>query len=83
MSSKFHDQIDELKKEVLKMGNLATDMLSSSIDALIKQDIKKANYVYSKKDELADMDEKLEEKAFQLIALYQPMAKDMRTIACC
>jgi phosphate transport system protein len=29
------------------------------------------------------MDEKLEEKAFQLIALYQPMAKDMRTIGCC
>ncbi len=25
----------------------------------------------------------LEEEALQLIALYQPMASDMRTIACC
>lgn len=28
------------------------------------------------------MDKKIEEKALQLIALYQPMAKDMRAIAC-
>jgi phosphate transport system protein len=29
------------------------------------------------------MNVQLEEEALQLIALYQPMAKDMRTIACC
>jgi phosphate transport system protein len=58
-------------------------MLSSSVKALKNRDKEMSEYVYSKKEELADMDEKLEEKAFQLIALYQPMAKDMRTIACC
>jgi phosphate transport system protein len=83
MVEKFHQQLDKLKEDVLKMGNLATDMLSSSVDALIKRNQKEAEEVYAKKDKLADMDEKLEEKAFQLIALYQPMAKDMRTIACC
>ena len=83
MVGKFHDELDELKDNVLKMGYLSMDMLSSSVEALKEQDIKKADSVYSKKDKLAEMDEKLEEKAFQLIALYQPMAKDMRTIACC
>jgi phosphate transport system protein len=83
MAGKFHNELEKLKKDVLKMGYLATDMLSTSIEALKEQSEKKADYVYSKKDELADMDEKLEEKAFQLIALHQPMAKDMRTIACC
>lgn len=83
MAGKFHDELEKLKKDVLKMGYLATDMLKTSIKALREQSETKANYVYSKKDELAEMDEKLEEKAFQLIALHQPMAKDMRTIACC
>jgi phosphate transport system protein len=83
MVEKFHDQLDQLKKDVSEMGNLATEMLSSSVEALKRQDIEMAKYVGSKKEKLADMDEKLEEKAFQLIALYQPMAKDMRTIACC
>jgi len=83
MSGKFHDELDELKEQVLKMGYHATEMLSSSVEALKNRDRKIAERVYSRKEELADMDEKLEEKAFQLIALYQPMAKDMRTIACC
>jgi phosphate transport system protein len=83
MVEKFHQQLNQLKEDVLKMGHLATEMLSTSIESLKKQDKKKAEYVYSKKEELADMDEKLEENAFQLIALYQPMAKNMRTIACC
>jgi len=83
MVGKFHDQIEILKEDVLKMGNLSTEMLSKSVESLKKQDTEIADWVYSQKDNLADMDEKLEEKAFQLIALYQPMAKDMRTIACC
>ena len=83
MSGKFHDEIDELKEEVLRMGYHAIDMLSSSVESLKNRDKEMSECVYSKKEELADMDEKLEEKAFQLIALYQPMAKDMRTIACC
>ena len=83
MSGKFHDEIDKLKEDVLKMGYLATEMLTLSVEALRERNMEKADYVNTKKEEIADMDEKLEEKAFQLIALYQPMAKDMRTIACC
>ena len=83
MVGKFHDEVDQLKEDVTKMGNLSIEMLKKSVESLKKRDVEIAEYVYSKKDELSDMDEKLEEKAFQLIALYQPMAKDMRIIACC
>ena len=62
---------------------IPTASFSPSVEALKERDRKKADYVRTKKDELAEFDEKLEEKAFQLIALHQPMAKDMRTIACC
>lgn len=82
MVEKFHDELEEVKKEVFKMGNLSRDMLNKSVIALKDRDIELAKWVTSKKAKLADMDDKIEEKTFRLIALYQPMAKDMREIAC-
>jgi len=65
------------------MGELSTSMLSTSVDALKNLDVEKAEWVNSRKKELAKWNVDLEEEALQLIALYQPMARDMRTIACC
>jgi len=82
MVEKFHDELKEVEKEVLKMGNLAKDMLKKSIESLKELDNKKAEWVISQKAKLADMDDKIEEKTLRLITLYQPMAIDMRRIAC-
>jgi len=83
MVEKFHVELEKLKQNVLQMGELSTSMLSTSVDALKNLDVEKADWVNSKKKELAKMNVDLEEEALQLIALYQPMARDMRTIACC
>lgn len=83
MVEKFHEELNALKDGVLEMGYFAQDMLSKAIEALKNQDIKLANSVIDKTIQLPDIDEKNENKALRLIALYQPMAKDMRTIACC
>ena len=82
MVGKFHFKLKETKKEVIKMGNLAKNMLQDSIKALVDRDLELAKKVESNKTKLADMDDKIEEESFRLIALYQPMAKDMREIAC-
>ena len=83
MVKKFHIELEELKNDVLKMGKLATSMMCNAVEALINLDVKKADEVNSKKKKLAKMNVDLEEEALRLIALYQPMAIDMRTIACC
>jgi len=83
MVEKFHHELEELKKNIISMGNLAKEMLSKSVIALKNQDNEIADWVLSKKGEIAKMDEEIEEQALRLIALYQPMAKDMRTIAVC
>lgn len=82
MVVKFHDKLDDLKKEVSEMGKLAQDMLAKSITALKDQDTELAEWVISKKGEIKTMDREIEKKALLLVPLYQPMAKDMRTIAC-
>jgi phosphate transport system protein len=83
MVKKFHTELEKLKVNVLKMGDLATSMLCISVESLKELDVKKAEWVNSRKKELAKMNVDLEEEALHLIALYQPMARDMRTIACC
>ncbi|MCJ7571105.1 MAG: phosphate signaling complex protein PhoU, partial [Candidatus Thermoplasmatota archaeon] len=83
MVEKFHNELEKLKQDLLKMGDLAISMLCSSVESLKNLDVEKANTVIVKKVELAKKNIQLEEEALQLIALYQPMAIDMRTIACC
>lgn len=83
MVEKFHNELETLKKNVMKMGDLATSMLCISVESLKNLDVEKAESVISKKKELAEMNINLEEDTLRLIALYQPMAVDMRTIACC
>ena len=80
MREKFRRDLEELKKEVEEMGTLALSMLVDSVESLKKLDVELADKVISKKESLADMDEKIEEKGLTMISLYQPMAKDLRTI---
>jgi len=82
MIDRFHEELKKLKEEVIQMGELAKEMLYNSIEALKEQDVELAERVISRKKRLADMDAEIEEKSLQLIALYHPMAKDMRTLGC-
>lgn len=82
MVEKFHTELKALKEDVLKMGELAKDMLQKSIEALKNRDVELVDRILSKKNEIADMDDSIEQRAITLLTLYQPMAKDMRTIAC-
>ena len=82
MVEKFHVELNQTKKDVDTMGHLAKEMLSKSVEALKEIDTEKANWVISNKVKLADMDDDIEEKALRLMALYQPMAGDLREIAC-
>jgi len=81
MAKIFHKELVELKNEVVKMGNLALKMLDDSMSALITQDIELAKKTIEKKTLLKKYDSEIEAKALRLIALYQPMAMDLRLLA--
>jgi phosphate transport system protein len=83
MSDKFHDELDTLKHDVIDMARFARGMLSDSMKAIVADDNTLAREVRSRKTELADRHNTLEERVFLMIALYQPVAKDMRTLAGC
>jgi len=80
--SKFHVEIARTRGRVLAMGHLAAGMLGDSVRALEEDDRELAELVRQKKTDLSVQTNELEEELYRLIALYQPVAKDMRTIAC-
>ena len=82
MSEKFHVQLDELKTDVIGMSKLAQEMLMQAMEAMVEQDTELANTVIARKGTLRETNDRLEERAYLMIALYQPMATDMRKIAC-
>jgi phosphate transport system protein len=82
MAEKFHTELNTLKSETLEMAHLGRFMLRTAVDALIRQDRELAATVVARKEDIHTMEVRLEERCYQLIALNQPMAKDMRVIAC-
>jgi phosphate transport system protein len=82
MAEKFHSELENVKKDTVSMALLGRSMLRDAVDALVRQDKELALSVVAKKERIHEMEVELEERCYQLIALYQPVAKDMRVIAC-
>jgi phosphate transport system protein len=82
MAEKFHTELKSIKKDTVAMALFGRTMLRDAVDAMIRQDKDLAAAVVARKEQLHTMEVTLEEHCYQLIALNQPMAKDMRVIAC-
>lgn len=77
----FHEELGKAKTLVLKMGDLVYELLSSSIEALTKQNETKASEIAKKEDQLDEMELQVENLCMKLLALQQPIAIDLRNIA--
>jgi phosphate transport system protein len=80
MAKRFDNELDELKKKVTLMGQNAQKMLLDSITAMKNQDTKLGSQVIQEKATILGMEDKIEERALGLIAMFQPVADDMRTL---
>ncbi len=74
----FHDQLATLKQRLLAMSARAEELVELSVDALLTRDTGKAEAVIEADRELDQQELELEELAVQLLALQQPMARDLR-----
>lgn len=77
----FDNELQELIKDMIKMSSIVEEALSDSINALKKQDIELADKVIALDDLVDSMELEIEDKCLKLIALQQPIAKDLRIIA--
>jgi phosphate transport system protein len=76
----FHEQLSQLKQRLLDMSELATSLVDLSVEALLTRDAGKAETVLASDRELDALEVAVEDQAIGLLALQQPMARDLRFI---
>lgn len=77
----FHEELDELQQDVLKMGDLVEVAVNKSLDALLKKDDELAEEVIKEDDVIDEMNMSIEERSLNMLARQQPVAKDLRLIS--
>ena len=76
----FHEQLSELKQRLLDMSEKAESLIDLAVESLRERDSGKAEAVLAADHELDDLEVEVEQRAISLLALQQPMARDLRFI---
>ena len=76
----FHEQLSDLKVRLLTMSGEAEAALRLAVDALLERDSTKADQVIAGDHTIDEMEVAIEEQGINLLALQQPMARDLRMI---
>ncbi|AZR74468.1 phosphate transport system regulatory protein PhoU [Anoxybacter fermentans] len=76
----FDEELNALKEEMLKMGSYVEEAIHKAVKSLAEQDVELAVEVCEKDERIDEYEVLIEEKCIRLIALQQPVAKDLRTI---
>ncbi len=80
MERHFDVELDELKKRIIEMGTLAEEAVYKSIESLKSRNADLAQSVIENDRNIDRLELLVDEKCVDLIARYQPMAKDLRFI---
>ncbi|ADL12400.1 phosphate signaling complex protein PhoU [Acetohalobium arabaticum] len=78
--SNFNQELEELNQKLLKMGSMVEEAIHKSVTSLAEKDVELAEEVMENDDLIDEAEVEIEKRCIKLIALQQPVAKDLRTI---
>ncbi len=76
----FHEQLATLKQRLLDMSVRAEELVDLAVDALLSRDKEKADAVIQGDRDIDILEIDVETLAVELLALQQPMARDLRFV---
>jgi phosphate transport system protein len=76
----FQDELEQLKTRLLEMGGIAEEQVRTAVKGLVDRDHALIDQVLVGDDPLNSLHIEIDSRCFTLLALYQPMAADLRTI---
>ncbi|ADI01156.1 MULTISPECIES: phosphate signaling complex protein PhoU [Syntrophothermus] len=76
----FNRELVQLKGDVVKMATLLEELVYKAVRSMVLKDVGLAEEVITSDDIVDKMTVDIEQRCLSLIALRQPMAKDLRTI---
>jgi phosphate transport system protein len=76
----FQEELANLKARLLAMGGLAEDRVRAAVRALVESDRAGVENVLTGDHEINRLHIEIDDRCFKLLALYQPVAADLRAI---
>lgn len=77
----YDQHLNDLQQNLLKMASLVEEAIFRAVQSLAKQDIALAQQVLDGDDLIDEMEIEIEDQCLRLIALQQPIARDLRIIS--
>jgi phosphate transport system protein len=76
----FQKEMHELHEQIIRMGAAVEQAIGRAVEALITLDVKLAQEVIDGDDMIDEMEREIDRKCISLIALQQPVARDLRDV---
>ncbi len=76
----FQEELEQLKARLLEMGGLAEEQVRLAVRGLVERDRALIEHVIAGDGPLNSLHIEVDNRCFTLLALYQPMAVDLRAI---
>jgi len=80
MTAIFDEELNALKEKILKLGCMVENAIRDSVKALVERDSELAKEVIKRDHLINALEVGIDEECVRLIALRQPMARDLRFI---
>ena len=80
METHFQKELQELKESLLMMAALVEGAISDAVQSLVKRDSDLAQKTFEGEEKINAMEIAIDDSCFELLALRQPMAADLRFI---
>ena len=78
---RFQDQLDSLSEKLVRLGGLVEQAIGRSVRALVERDSTVAKKVIEDDKSIDALELEIDDVCMELLALQQPMARDLRFIA--
>jgi phosphate transport system protein len=80
METHLQKELQELKKDLLKMAAMVEEAIRDSVQSLVKRDSELAQKTFAFEDRINKLENVINQMCLKLLALRQPMAVDLRFI---
>jgi len=76
----YHEELESIRETIVRMAGVVGETIPRGTEAFLSGDLADAQRIIEDDDAIDAMSVELEERCYQLLALQQPMASDLRAI---
>jgi phosphate transport system protein len=76
----YSEHLDEIRGDLIKLAARSCEQIGAATQALLDGDLAVVDQIYTTHEEIKALDTEIEQRCYQLFALQQPLASDLRTL---